>query len=210
MGTRVADVGLIVVDANVYVDAISYDGVEVLGDPPSLKRIPSLPPRRVHPALHVIGVVRDGSDTGDGPALAVSDHILLMVVHALRQQGLDHKIIRQYAYAIRDLAVQSSGGYHERVPGTQTDCPDPEDNKILELAVLVDADAIVTNDSDLLHLGRPAGWQGQPSSRQSASQAAPTALPEAVANKCQPSYPAHVASVGSRYWRVAREFHNMR
>jgi len=47
------------------------------------------------------------------------------------------------------------------VPETQTDCPDPEDNKILYLTILVDADAIVTNDSDLLHLGRPAGWKGR-------------------------------------------------
>jgi hypothetical protein len=62
----------------------------------------------------------------DGPALAVSDHILLMVVHALRRHGLDHKVIRQYAYAVRDLAVRSSGGYHERVPETQTDCPTPK------------------------------------------------------------------------------------
>ncbi len=57
---------LIVADANVYVDAVVHDAAKVLGDPPSLAHIPSLPPRTVHPALHVIGVVRDGSDTGTG------------------------------------------------------------------------------------------------------------------------------------------------
>src|SRR5688572_2475621 len=73
---------LVVADANVYVDAVVHDSTKVLGDPPALSRIPSLPPRTVHPALHLLGVVRDGSDTGDGPGLAISDHILLMTIHA--------------------------------------------------------------------------------------------------------------------------------
>jgi hypothetical protein len=50
---------LIVADANVYVDAVVHDATKVLGDPPSLAHIPSLPPRTVHPALHLLGVVRE-------------------------------------------------------------------------------------------------------------------------------------------------------
>ena len=46
---------LIVADANVYVDAVVHDATKVLGDPPSLAHIPSLPPRTVHPALHLLG-----------------------------------------------------------------------------------------------------------------------------------------------------------
>jgi hypothetical protein len=88
---------LLVADANVYVDAVVHDATKVLGEPPSLARIPSLPPRTVHPALHLLGVVRDGSDTGTGPGLAVSDHILLIVVHALRRHDWPIDAIRAYA-----------------------------------------------------------------------------------------------------------------
>jgi hypothetical protein len=153
---------LIVADANGYVDAVVHDATKVLGDPPSLGRIPSLPPQMVHPALHVLGVVRDTTDTGTGPGLAVSDHILLMTVHALRRQGWPIETIRAYAYAIRALAERSIGGYYTDVPRTQHDCPDPEDNLILDLAAFTDADLIVTNDSDLLQLGRVHGWKGRP------------------------------------------------
>lgn len=153
---------LIVADANVYVDAVVHDVNKVLGDPPSLRRIPSLPPRTVHPALHLLGEVRDGTDTGSGPGLAISDHILLMVVHALRRLHWPTDTIRAYAYALQALAQRSVGGYYTDVPRTQHDCPDPEDNLILDLAVFTDADLIVTNDSDLLQLGRVQGWKGRP------------------------------------------------
>jgi hypothetical protein len=153
---------LMVADANVFIDAVVHDSTKVLGDPPSLVRIPSLPPRTVHPTLHLLGVVRDGTDTGEGPGLAVSDHILLMVVHALRHHQWPIPAIRAYAYAIRALAERSAGGYYTDVPRTQHDCPDPEDNLILDLAAFADADLIVTNDSDLLQLGRVHAWKGRP------------------------------------------------
>lgn len=73
----------IVLDANVYIDAVSADNLQVLGDPLSFDDIPSLPPRRVHPCLHILGVIRDGGFAGQGPALEVSDHILAMVDQAL-------------------------------------------------------------------------------------------------------------------------------
>jgi hypothetical protein len=155
---------LIVADANVYLDAVLHDNAKLLGDPPALGRVPSLPPRTVHPALHVLGVIRDATDTGVGPALAISDHILLMVVHALRSEGWQAGQIRAYAYAyaLRALAERSTGGYHADVPRTQHDCADYEDNLILDLAVHVDADLVVTNDSDLLQLGRVRSWKGRP------------------------------------------------
>jgi predicted nucleic acid-binding protein len=52
--------------------------------------------------------------------------------------------------------------YYTDVPRTQHDCPDPEDNLILDLAAFTDADLIVTNDSDLLQLGRVHGGKGRP------------------------------------------------
>jgi hypothetical protein len=85
-----------------------------------------------------------------------------MVVHALRRHQWSIDAIRVYAYALRALAERSLGGYYTDVPRTQHDSPDPEDNLILDLAAFADADLIVTNDSDLLQLGRVHGWKGRP------------------------------------------------
>ncbi len=46
------------------------------------------------------------------------------------------------------------------MPGdTVTDCPDYEDNRILEVALAAQAVLIVSNDSDLLHMNP---WRGIP------------------------------------------------
>jgi putative PIN family toxin of toxin-antitoxin system len=151
---------VVVLDANVYIDAIATSDAAVLGDPPNLARIPSLPPQTVHPALHVLGDIRDGASRGIGPALEVSDHILAMVENKLCMWGWEDKRIDAYLDAICGLASLSGGGYNENVPRTQHDSRDHEDNLILDLAAEVDADLIVTSDSDLLSLG-PA-WKGRP------------------------------------------------
>ncbi|MFD6097396.1 hypothetical protein ACFVWN_23115 [Nocardiopsis flavescens] len=62
----------VVLDANVYIDAVSGDNLTVLGDPLEFDGIPSLPPRRVHPSLHVLGVIRDGGILGRGSWRSVS------------------------------------------------------------------------------------------------------------------------------------------
>ncbi|MCP3799330.1 hypothetical protein NLX83_08695 [Allokutzneria sp. A3M-2-11 16] len=51
----------VVLDVNVYLDAVLHDDAVVLGSPPNLANIPSLPPRLVHPALHVLGIERQRS-----------------------------------------------------------------------------------------------------------------------------------------------------
>jgi hypothetical protein len=151
----------VVLDANVYIDAVSGDNLEILGDPLELDGIPSLPPRRVHPSLHVLGVIRDGGILGRGYALEVSEHILAMVDHKLIDAGWMESDVDTYIDLICDLAELSGGGYYRDVPQTQHDCEDPEDNLILDLAAFTDASLIVSNDSDLLVLGRPNGWKGR-------------------------------------------------
>jgi predicted nucleic acid-binding protein len=85
-----------------------------------------------------------------------------MVVYALLRHGRSKDTVRSYVRALRALAQRSTGGYHKDVPATQHDSEDPEDNRILDLVAYVDADLVVTNDVDLLQLGRRTGWRGRP------------------------------------------------
>ena len=93
--------------------------------------------------------------------MEVSEHILAMVDHRLIATGWPEPDVDVYIDLICDLAELSGGGYHATVPRTQHDCDDPEDDLILDLAVFTDAAVIVSNDSDLLVLGRPHGWKGR-------------------------------------------------
>ncbi|OLT30368.1 hypothetical protein BJF83_08750 [Nocardiopsis sp. CNR-923] len=91
----------------------------------------------------------------------MSEHILAMVDHKLIDTGWLESDVDTYIDLICDLAELSGGGYYSDVPQTQHDCEDPEDNLILDLAAFTDASLIVSNDSDLLVLGRPKGWKGR-------------------------------------------------
>ncbi|RKS07806.1 hypothetical protein DFP74_3491 [Nocardiopsis sp. Huas11] len=115
----------------------------------------------MHPSLHVLGVIRDGGITGNGYTLEVSEHILAMIDHTLLRAGWPEPDVDTYIDLICDLAELSGGSYHPEVPRTQHDCEDPEDNLILDLAAFTDAAIIVSNDSDLLILGRRNGWRGR-------------------------------------------------
>jgi hypothetical protein len=117
-----------------------------------------------------------------------------MVIHALRRHHWPTDALRDFAHAIRALAERSPGGYYRDVPRTQHDCPDPEDNLILDLAVHADADLIVTNDSDLLQLGRVRAGRGDPSSTRTASPHSPTAQPDTPRERGTPVKPGVTAS----------------
>jgi hypothetical protein len=56
-------------------------------------------------------------------------------------------------------AGHSGGGLLEDVPRTVQECPDHEDNLILDLAAEVGAMLIVSDDTDLLAM---SGWRGTP------------------------------------------------
>lgn len=149
----------VVLDANVYLDAFHSDNV---GAPIRIDLLPSLPPRRLHPAVHVLGEIYHGARRGAGPALHVSDHILAMVENRLHILKWDIDVLEASVDALVDLAELSGGGYYENLPRTQHDCSDHEDNLVLDLAAAVSATLIVSNDSDLLSLSRRTGWKGRP------------------------------------------------
>lgn len=51
------DVVQLVLDANVFIDAVDNEDAVRFGSMLELAALPRLPPRRIHPALHVIGEI---------------------------------------------------------------------------------------------------------------------------------------------------------
>jgi hypothetical protein len=64
-----------------------------------------------------------------------------------------------YLAVITEAAEHSGGGLLADVPRTVHDCPDYEDNLVLDLAAEVGAMLIVSNDTDLLSM---SPWRGTP------------------------------------------------
>ena len=64
-----------------------------------------------------------------------------------------------YAAVLSQAAEHSGGGLLADVPRTVHDCPDHEDNLILDLAAEVGAMLVVSNDTDLLSM---SPWRGTP------------------------------------------------
>ena len=67
--------------------------------------------------------------------------------------------IEEYLTVLVEIAEASGGGVLEPDEAV-SDCPDYEDNRILELALAASAVLIVSNDSDLLLHMTP--WRGVP------------------------------------------------
>lgn len=88
-------------------------------------------------------------------ALWLSEHILVNVVRVLTAptEGYDWALAlaEEYVALLLDIAEASGGGVV--TPGiTVTDCPDHEDNRILEVAVSTNAVLVVSDDTDLSSL----------------------------------------------------------
>jgi putative PIN family toxin of toxin-antitoxin system len=107
----------------------------------------------------VVGILNDAREF----ALWISEHILVNVVRVLTTAAPDG-----YGWALPaaedDIEVlfeiaNASGGGVVRPAITVTDCPDHEDNRILEAAVASNAVLIVSDDDDLLAL---SPWRGTP------------------------------------------------
>lgn len=64
-----------------------------------------------------------------------------------------------YAAVVLQAAEHSGGGLLADIPRTVHDCPDHEDNLVLDLAAEVGAMLIVSNDIDLLSM---SPWRGTP------------------------------------------------
>ena len=68
----------------------------------------------------------------------------------------DRRLLARHSYG---GPAPSGGGIVADVPRTVHDCPDHEDNLILDLAAEVGALLIVSNDTDLLSM---SPWRGTP------------------------------------------------
>ena len=127
----------------------------------SFEEWPSPPPRSASAAAECLGIVNDAEEF----ALWVSQHILRNVLRVLVEIfGWAPDQAERYTNRLREIAERSGGGDvdpEEVAPGTRvTDCSDFEDNRILELASVVDAHLIVSNDQE--HLIPMSPWRGTP------------------------------------------------
>jgi predicted nucleic acid-binding protein len=117
---------------------------------------PSPPPVSGNPSADCLGIIIDAAEF----ALWMSPHIASNVQRVLAElfKWETHRI-DLYLNAVLDAAEHSGGGMISEVPRTAHDCPDFEDNMILDLAAEVGALIIVSNDSDLLSM---SPWRGTP------------------------------------------------
>lgn len=142
----------VVVDVNVLVAAVT-------GGNDTFHSWPSPPPLRGNPAANVIGVLNDGREF----ALFLSPHLLVNTVRVLTgtpPDGYGWSADRAQRYIAILVAITETAGGEVLEPATVvSDCPDHEDNRVLECALAAGAVLVVTDDSDLLDL---SPWRGIP------------------------------------------------
>ncbi len=127
----------------------------------SFEEWPSPPPRRASAAAECVGIANDAEEF----ALWVSPRILRNVERVLIEVfGWVPDQAERYTNRLREIAERTGGGEvdpEEASPGIRiADCSDFEDNRILELASVVDAFLIVSNDRE--HLIPMSPWRGTP------------------------------------------------
>lgn len=139
-----------VYDVNVFIAAVAG------GNSPFLVW-PSPPPVSDNLAADCVGVANDARDV----ALFLSDHVLTNVARVLvASEGLSWQVdpVREYVETVIDIA-EASGGAVVQPSVRLDDCPDWEDNRILELALEANADIVVSDDTDLTAM---SPWRGRP------------------------------------------------
>jgi len=142
----------VVVDVNVLVAAV-VDGND------AFHSWPSPPPIRGNHSANVVGILNDAHEF----ALFLSPHILVNTVRVLTGTppngfGWSAEQAQRYVEILVAIA-EASGGDVVEPATTVTDCPDHEDNRILECALAANAVLIVTDDDHLLRL---SPWRGIP------------------------------------------------
>jgi predicted nucleic acid-binding protein len=117
---------------------------------------PSPLPASGNPSADCVGVIVDAAEF----ALWLSPHIMSNVDRVLAELfKWDQQVIDEYLSVLMAAADHSGGGVVPEVPRNVHDCPDHEDNLILDLAAEVGALLIVSNDTDLLSM---SPWRGTP------------------------------------------------
>lgn len=136
----------VIYDVNVLVNALKESG-----DP---YEWPSLPPRTPRSAADCVGVVNDRQEFG----LWLSPHILRNTRRVLMEVGLSEDDADAYLSVLEEIAVASGGDVADPAR-TVHDCPDHEDNLVLDLAAHSGAMIIVSEDTDLTSM---SPWRGTP------------------------------------------------
>ncbi len=120
---------------------------------------PSPPPVRGNLAANVVGILNDAREF----SLFLTEHVLANVVRVLcspppEGYGWDVGPAEEYVELLVEIAEASGGGVVE--PGeVVTDCPDHEDNRILECAAASGSILVVSDDADLTAM---SPWRGTP------------------------------------------------
>lgn len=139
----------VVFDVNVMVGAVA-------GGNSPFRSWPSPPPVSDNPFADCVGIVNDAREFG----LWLSEHILVNVVRVLTDpDGFGWELDQAEEYAALLVEIAESGGGIVEPRVAVSDCPDHEDNRILELALAADADLIVSEDA---HLTEMSPWRGIP------------------------------------------------
>lgn len=139
----------VVYDVNVLVTAVA-------GGNSPFRSWPSPPPVSGNACADCVGIIVDAAEF----ALWLSPHILANIKRVLEDLfKWEQAQADAYLNIITAAAEHSRGGLLEDVPRIVHDCPDYEDNLILDLAAEVGAMLIVSNDSDLLTM---SPWRGTP------------------------------------------------
>jgi predicted nucleic acid-binding protein len=117
---------------------------------------PSPPPVSGNPSADCLGIIVDAAEF----ALWLSPHITANVDRILGDLfKWEQSQVNAYLQAIVGAAEHGGGGVLTDVPRTVHDCPDHEDNLILDLAAEVGALILISNDTDLLSM---SPWRGTP------------------------------------------------
>lgn len=117
---------------------------------------PSPPPVSGNPSADCVGIIVDAAEF----SLWLSPHIIAHVERVLTELfKWDPAETDSYLAALLSAAEHSGGGIETNVPRSVHDCPDHEDNLVLDLAAEVGALIVVSNDTDLLSM---SPWRGTP------------------------------------------------
>lgn len=142
----------VTVDVNVLVAA-------VVGGNDDFHSWPSPPPVRGNFAANVVGILNDAREFG----LFITEHILVNIARVLTgfpPDGYGWAVDRaeDYVALLAEIADASGGGVIDPAV-IVTDCPDHEDNRILECAAASGSLLIVSDDNDLVSM---SPWRGTP------------------------------------------------
>jgi predicted nucleic acid-binding protein len=139
----------VVYDVNVLVTAVA-------GGNSPFRSWPSPPPVSGNPSADCLGIIADAAEF----SLWLSPHIMVNIDRVLTDLlKWEQTEADAYLGALLSAAEHSGGRIVTDIPRTVHDCPDHEDNLILDLAAEVGALIVVSNDTDLLSM---SPWRGTP------------------------------------------------